>query len=251
MTAPRLTVRARGTRCMGGATTAAAGKRSTRARTARASAAPPAAATTRSTRRTPASRSDCRTRSGEPARSSTNTSTAPSENTLAPAACDHPRGGAAACRRLWENAAATVAAPSIPMTHRRPDRCGPSFGLAGGEAVPSPADAGEPRLLVCRSRRAANTRATPALTTTAPPPPRTAGGAVEAAAATLLTHHRSSAVGRWISQASQPPPRPAATPPVRPHIITGAAAGPAIRLAGNDASGTRPNTATSSGITAS
>ena len=58
-------------------------------------------------------------------------------------------------------------------------------------------------------------------------------------------------MGRWISQATGSPARPAPSPPVRPHIITGAVAGPAITLAGSEATGTAPNTATSRGITAS
>ena len=136
-------------------------------------------------------------------------------NTDAPCASDHPSGGTGAAATLHPSAAATTKTPA--------SRSG---------------------------RRVRRARRTPAPTASAPAAPSAAGGARAAADATVRTHHRAAAVGRWISQAAQPPASPAAAPPVRPHIITGPAAGAATTLAGSDATGTDPNVATSSGITA-
>ena len=167
-------------------------------------------------------------------------------NTRAPVVSDQPWGGDADDSTLCPKAATTNAAPTAASALGRSN-----LREAGTRAAPATAAASAVDAPLRPTVRAASTKTTPPPTTAAPPAPSMAGGAAAAASATERTHHSSAAVGRWTSHASRSPRRPAPTPPVRPHIITGADAGPAATLAGSDASGTVPKTATSSGITAS
>ena len=69
--------------------------------------------------------------------------------------------------------------------------------------------------------------------------------------ATELIHHNAALVGTCKTSATPAGSTPATSPPVSPHIITGPAAGPANRLAGNDATGNPSKRHTSNGATAS
>src|SRR5205085_133600 len=74
--------------------------------------------------------------------------------------------------------------------------------------------------------------------------PNGAIGAAAARVATPATHVRTSRVGKCTSAASGGT-RPATGPALRPHIISGPAAGTASTFAGSETSGTEPNVGTS------
>ena len=80
-------------------------------------------------------------------------------------------------------------------------------------------------------------------------PPRVPSGRAEDHRATSATHATRTRVGRCASPATGPPTNPAGIPAAIPHAITGPAAGTASRLAGSVATGSRPNTGTSTGAT--
>src|SRR5262249_37433871 len=74
-------------------------------------------------------------------------------------------------------------------------------------------------------------------------------GAALAQRATKANHQMRTRVGSWRTVAAVPPSTPAAMPAVKPHTITGPAAGTASRLAGTDATGRRPKAVSSKGAT--
>ena len=89
------------------------------------------------------------------------------------------------------------------------------------------------------------------------PAPRPAGGAARRAARGRCARRRAPAsrgpAGSAGARAPPPmfPPRPATRPPVRPQTMTSPATGTQSRLAGNDATGTGPKVASSTGATPS
>lgn len=89
--------------------------------------------------------------------------------------------------------------------------------------------------------------ATAPATTTADQVPSSPSGSTALASATSAIHHVRARVGRCNTDRADPGTTPARTPPVRPQIISGPAAGTARRLAGIMATGTDPNVGSSTG----
>lgn len=178
------------------------------------------------------------------------TTVAPSRrHTSAPstrATCSMPTGTGRApteeVRATRTNTPAVTATRAARAPRPAPVRARP-------RAAPSPLSESTASILRCRRWRSASNA--PAVTTTTTDARRSSSGRPSRAVtrATPAIHSSNSRVGRCSSHAARPPSRPAGSPPIRPHIITGPAAGPASRFAGNDATGMPPNTGSSTGAT--
>ncbi len=115
-----------------------------------------------------------------------------------------------------------------------------------GTSRATAAPAARAHLPVPSLRTASQTRRAATATGTAP---TGASGSPDAVSATATSQASRIRLGTWRSQASRSPPRPAASPPVRPQTMIGPAAGTARAFAGID-TGARPPSVSRTGAVA-
>ena len=131
-----------------------------------------------------------------------------------------------------------------PRATSSPSRCADGGSTTGTRRM-TPASA----TIVVGRRRSATPMAVTATRPTRWRASMRPSGSAAPQRATPATQASSTRVGTWRTPSSGGPATPASSPAVRPHAITGPAAGTARRLAGSEATGSPPKTGISTGAT--